>query len=96
MAKLKRLGILFFAKLQALVFAAFGLLAGLVYAFGGLAIDISENVVGTGTALAFMAIAGMPALFGAVGFVVGALGAVAYNLLAGRFGGIGLDLVTGD
>lgn len=96
MAKLNRLGVFFFAKLQAIVFAAIGLLAGLVYAFGGLAVDISGGVVGAGTALAFMAIAGMPALFALAGFVVGAIGAVAYNQLARRFGGISADLVTDE
>ena len=35
MAKLKRIGVLFLAKLQAMIMALVGLVTGILYAFGG-------------------------------------------------------------
>ena len=93
MAKLRRVGVMFLAKLFGLVMAAFGLFAGVIYSFGGAVIDIvTTHSVNGGTALAFLALVGMPAIFGTFGFVAGAVGAPIYNLSAGWFGGIRLDI----
>ncbi len=43
MAKLKKIGILFFAKLQAVIMAVVGLMVGILYSFGGF---IYEAVTG--------------------------------------------------
>lgn len=95
MAKLRTLGIWFAAKLCASLAAFVGLLAGIAYSVGGAAYDIATtHSVNVGTALAFLALIGMPALFSAAGFVVGALGAPLYNAVARRFGGIHLDIGT--
>ncbi len=91
MARLKRLGVLFSAKLKATLMAFIGLIAGIVYAFGGALYELLTGTLNTGTALAFLALAGMPLLFAACGFVSGAIGAVLYNLVSRRFGGIGVD-----
>ncbi len=52
--------------------AYFGLACGVLYAVGGFVIDLLTTGLNLGTALAFMALAGMPLLFGAAGFVLGA------------------------
>lgn len=92
MAKLRRVGVLFLAKLQASAMAFVGLAAGVAYAVGGAISDLARTgAVNPGTALAFLALLGMPALFAAFGFVAGAIGAVVYNLTSKWYGGIGSD-----
>jgi predicted membrane protein len=84
-----------FAKLQSLVMAMAGVIAGLIYALSGFFMELLNNNLNSGTALAFLAIAGMPVLFATAGFLAGWLGAPLYNLLAARTGGIkvNFDLV---
>ena len=102
MAEARRLGVFPLAKFQAVLFALIGLLAGMLYSVGGLVIDVlvssgwmttaSTTGVGGGTALAFLAIVGMPILFGACGFIVGILEAALYNLSLRWWGGIAIAL----
>jgi hypothetical protein len=91
MAELRRLGILFSAKLQAIVMAIAGLIAGILYAFGGFIYELFTGTLNSGTVLAFGALIGMPVIFAAFGFVAGALGAFLYNVFARWFGGIAMD-----
>lgn len=49
--------------------AGFGL--GIVYFVGGFIIDLLTIGLNSGTALAFLALLGMPAIFGTAGFLVG-------------------------
>ena len=95
MAKLTRVGVLFLAKLQAVVMVVAGLIAGIVYSFGGALYELFTGTLNAGTILAFGALVGMPIIFGAVGLVAGAVGAVLYNFAAKRFGGIELDVEQG-
>ena len=83
--------------------AVVGLVAGFLYSFGGAAVDVlvttgvitstSTPGVSWGTALAFLALIGMPVSFAVFGFAAGAIGALLYGLIAGR---IGLWDDTGD
>lgn len=57
--------------------ARIGLVCGVAYSVGGFIYDMLTIGLNWGTAMAFMALVGMPALFGAVGFLSGALVAVA-------------------
>ena len=91
MAKLKRLGVLFSAKLQATVMAVVGLIAGILYAFGGFFYELFTGTLNSGTALAFFALIGMPLSFAVCGFIAGAIGAVLYNLVVRLIGGIEMD-----
>lgn len=50
-----------------------GLALGVVYAFGGLVIDLMTTGWTTGTALAFLALPGMPLLFGGAAWLLGVL-----------------------
>ena len=53
--------------------AGLGLACGVVYALGGLVIDLRTTGLNWGSLLAFGALIGMPALAAAVGFVLGPL-----------------------
>ena len=80
-----------FALFQAFLAGLVGLFAGILYSFGGLAIDtlvsfgwISSKIASTpglsyGTILAFGALLGMPIIFASFGFVIGLLEAILYN-----------------
>ena len=84
--------------------AMVGLVAGILYSFGGLIIDALVSIgwvsstsaptpgLGFGTVLAFGALIGMPAIFAAFGYIVGLVEASIYPWLARWFGGIELDL----
>ena len=50
-----------------------GVVCGVVYSVGGFFVDLFTTGLNGGTALAFMALVGMPALFGAIGFLLGGL-----------------------
>lgn len=103
MAKLKKIGILFSAKLVGLYGLGLGIIAGILYSFGGLLVDslvtlgwISGVPFGTpglsyGTVLAFGALFGMPLIFAAFGLVGGVFGAVFYNLATKWFAGLEVD-----
>jgi len=103
MTKAKHIRVLSFAKFQSALFALLGLLAGILYSFGGLIIDVLVSIgwvssasastpgLGFGTVLAFGALIGMPIIFAAFGFIVGVIEAFLYNLVARRFGGMEID-----
>jgi hypothetical protein len=103
MAKVKKMGVLSFAKLQVVIMAIVGLIAGILYSFGGLIIDALVSIgwvssasastpgLGFGTVLAFGALIGMPIIFATFGFIVGLIEAFLYNLFARWFGGIEID-----
>lgn len=92
MTRLTRVGVLFLARLLAVAAAVAGLIAGALYSVGGLVYDmVTTGGVNPGTGLAFLALPGMPVLFAATGFVLGAAGASLYNIAARWFGGIGYE-----
>lgn len=53
--------------------ACLGLAFGILYSFGGLVYDLLTIGLNLGSALAFMALVGMPVLFGTFGFILGIL-----------------------
>lgn len=92
MARLKKIKIIPFALFQGLLGGHVGLLLGIIYSVGGFFYDlITTGGLNYGTALAFLALLGMPAIFAAVGFVLGIIEAILFNLLASWYGGIQLD-----
>ena len=82
MAKLKSIEVLFFAKLIGLVMSVAGFICGILYSFGGFLYELFTSNLILGTALAFLALIGMPLIFSAVGFVAGGVGAMLYNITA--------------
>ena len=94
MAKVKTVRVFSFAKFQAVLMAPAGLIAGILYSFGGAIYDVlTTGSVNLGTALAFLALIGMPITFATFGFLLGLIEAVLYNLLAGWFGGVEIDFL---
>ena len=97
MVKFQKIGGLSFARLNAVLMALIGLIAGMLYPFGGAIIDglvsagwvISSETPGLayGTVLAFGAIIGMPVLFSLIGFAYGAVAAFLCNVAAKSVGG---------
>ena len=53
--------------------AYLGLVCGVLYSFGGVVVDLLTIGLNWGTVLAFGALVGMPVIFGALGFFLGAL-----------------------
>ena len=91
MARLRKIRPFAFAKFQAVLMAPVGLIAGILYSFGGAIYELATDSLNSGTALAFFALVGMPLTFAGVGFVAGIIEAFLYNLFARRFGGIEMD-----
>ena len=89
----KELGVLCSARLLGVIGAIVGLIAGILYSVIGAIYDVlvsagwitsaSTPGVGSGTALAFLAILAMAIIFAVPGFIAGAIGALLYNLVAG-------------
>ena len=90
----EEVGIFALAVIQGVVMAVAGLFAGVLYAFGGAAVDLlvtygwlnSESTPGLsfGTVLAFLAMLMMPVLFGLFGLIVGLFGALLRNIVVRR------------
>jgi hypothetical protein len=101
MKTLKKIKVSAFAKFQAILMVLVGLLAGIVYSFGGLIIDTLVSLewmtttetpgLSYGTILAFGALIGMPLIAAIAGFLIGLVEAVLFNLFTGWIGGIKID-----
>lgn len=104
MAKLTKMGLGFSTKLLAIYGAGIGLFLGVLYSVGGFLIDALVSLgwissletpgLSAGTALAFLALIGMPLIFAMLGAMIGLIGAPIYNAWAKRFGGIEVGMVT--
>ena len=90
MPRVIRLGVVSLSKLLALMMASLGFIVGIIYSVGGFLFELSAGTLNAGTALAFLALLGMPLLFALTGCLAGLVLAPLYNLLA-RFG-FGLEL----
>lgn len=101
---IRRLGVWSVARLYGGVSAVFGLLAGLFFAaaamLGGLATAGADAgarggglmASGIGALFGVGAIIFLPICYGLLGLAGGALGAALYNLFAGIFGGVEVDV----
>lgn len=99
--KINKIKILSLAKMQTIFLSLIGLIAGIVYSFGGLLIDtlVSLNWITSnetpglsiGTILAFGALIGMPLLFGAFGLIIGIIEGILYNFASKWFKGIEIE-----
>ncbi len=96
-AKLRRLGVLSVAKLEAVIFAVVGLIEGIFFAIISASIASAAGALGVATGLeiftglGLLSIVIMPIAFGILGFIAGAIGAFLYNLIAGWVGGIEME-----
>jgi hypothetical protein len=92
---LKKIGVLSAAKIYAILMAIGGLIAGIFFAIFGAAIASLSPEGGAGIAagMGFFGIIFLPIIYGAMGFIMGVIGAWLYNVVAGWVGGIDLELL---
>jgi hypothetical protein len=97
---LRKVGVGSAAKLSGAMYAAMGLIAGAFIAlFASVGGSMASMVESDESAPAWLgaifgvgAIVILPVLYGVMGFIVGAIAAAIYNLVAGLVGGLDLDL----
>jgi hypothetical protein len=83
--KLRRIGMLSLAKLQAVLLALMGLIFGIFYTI------IGASFLGVGFGLGLFFIIVFPILYAIGGFIIGIITAFLYNLVAGWVGGVEMD-----
>jgi hypothetical protein len=95
MVSLRAVGVMSCAKMMGAIYGALGLLFVPFFLLGGFAGMMLGKGAGTlsGAAMLFLAIL-FPFCYAIMGFLMGALTAWIYNLIAGWVGGIQLDLRT--
>ena len=95
MVVLKRVGVMSVAKIFAVLSAIVGLIEGIVLA--GVGSMMGDMLSGTPVAslgvFGYTAIIMFPITGAISGFIGGAIGALLYNIVAGKIGGIEMDLV---
>lgn len=106
MTEKKKIDIQAFLKFHLIMGLLAGLLAGIVYAFGGLVIDalVSLNWItctetpglSYGTVLAFGALIGMPAIGAVLGLVLGIVELLLFTLFRGWLGWLDLNFERKD
>ncbi len=102
--KVRKIDVMSLAKIQAIMMAFYGLLVGLIFALLGPAIKgmMQNNVLqgammqypfGTMGSMGAASIIVLPITYAIGGFVMGAVFAFVYNIVAGWVGGVELDLI---
>jgi hypothetical protein len=93
MVRLRSVGVLSCAKIYGIIHMALGILFGVFFVLigiVGLAAAPGRQKVGM---IGFLVIAALsPFIYGALGFVIGAVGALLYNWIASAVGGIEMEL----
>jgi hypothetical protein len=94
---IRRVGVWSVSRMYGALTAVAGLVGGLIFACialvgAGLGPRNEEMPAFIGTAFGVGAVIIFPILYGVMGLVVGAIGAVLYNVFAGMVGGIEIDL----
>lgn len=100
---IRRVGVWSVARLYGGITGTIGLLAGLAFAafatLGGVAGAMSPGMRGGGLAMGGLsalfgvgAIIFLPIMYGIMGLIGGAIGAALYNLFAGLFGGVEVEV----
>jgi hypothetical protein len=100
---IRRFGVFSVAKMNAILWFIFGLIIGVIYglffiifgaAMSSLAPEGADATAGgIGSVVGGVAImVMMPLFYGVIGLIAGAIGALAYNLLAGMIGGIKFEI----
>jgi hypothetical protein len=100
--RIRKLGILSVAKIQAVMMFVIGLLIGVLYGliviiyslFGAGIVggDAALVIGGGGVVLGIGLMIGIPIMYGLIGFIAGALSALIYNIFAGMVGGIEMEV----
>jgi len=100
---IRRFGVLSVAKMYGLLMFIFGLVFGVIYglflilfgaamtAASGEGINATAGGVST-VVLGLGMMIGLPIFYGVLGFIMGAIGGLVYNILAGMVGGVKFEL----
>ena len=89
----KSVGVLSVAKIMGLIYACMGLIfAPLFLLFGMIGSLVGQDKNPFAGMVGVVLVVLMPVMYGALGFIVGAIGALLYNLFAKLVGGFELDL----
>lgn len=91
MPVLKRIGVLSFAKIYGVAGVILGLILGVFMLVLGTAVGTALGVPGIGAAIGALSLVLFPVVYGALFFVLGAISAFLYNVIAERVGGIELE-----
>lgn len=100
---IRRFGVISVAKMYGFIMFIFGLIFGVLYGlililFGAAMTAASSeglNTAAGGVSSVVMGLGimiGMPVIYGFLGFIMGAIGALIYNTLAGIVGGVKFEL----
>jgi hypothetical protein len=98
---IRRFGVISVAKMYALIMFIFGLIFGVLYGLFLILFGAAMSTMAGGDARAagvgpiVMGIGmmiGLPIMYGVLGFIMGAIGALVYNGLSGIVGGVKFDL----
>ena len=99
---IRRFGVFSVAKMYGLLMFLFGLIFGVIYGlilivFGAAISAMGPNrdatAGGVGTvAMGIGMMIGLPLFYGVLGFIMGAIGALIYNAVAGLIGGVKFEL----
>ena len=102
MQKTKKINVFSLGKFQALMGGLLGVFCAILYAFGGLLIDLlvslewitSTETTGLshGTLLAFGALVAFPLLFSMAGFLLGLVQGLMFNFFGHWFGGLRIEI----
>ncbi len=90
MKVVKKIGVLSFAKIEAVLMAIVGLVYGIIFAVFGSSALTEAGAVGAGYGILGIII--LPVTYALMGFALGAAGAFLYNLVAKHIGGIEIEL----
>lgn len=99
---IRRFGVFSVAKMYGLLAFVFGVIIGVIYGLFFIIMGASMASLGPGNEAAFGGIStvvigvlmmiGIPIMYGLMGFLGGAIGALIYNAVAGIIGGVKFDL----
>ena len=99
---IRRFGVLSVAKMYGLLMFLFGLIFGVIYGLMLIIFGAAISAMGPGREAAAGGIStvvmgigmmiGLPLFYGVLGFIMGAIGALIYNGVAGIIGGIKFEL----
>jgi len=99
MQEIQRIGVWSLSKLYAVIGAIVGLIAGIFIAVIGMIISSAvSSTAGTSAVVPFagfgiFSIILLPIIYGVLGLISGAVGAVVYNLVAKMIGGMEVEIV---
>jgi hypothetical protein len=92
MQKIKKIGVLSFAKIYGAILATIMLIVGLIATVITVLIGLFVGSIGPGVGVVLgFTLAGI-ILYGIFGFVAGAIGSYIYNIVASKVGGIEIEL----